>query len=50
MHFQTIDNVSLLGKKVIVRTDLNVPMSGKTIVDELRIDRTLPTLQKLIIH
>ena len=36
------------GKTVLVRCDLNVPMSGTEITDDLRIRAALPTLQWLI--
>tara|TARA_Y100000590_G_scaffold468512_1_gene651525 strand:- start:624 stop:1826 length:1203 start_codon:yes stop_codon:yes gene_type:complete len=48
MYFKTIDNISLEGKKAVVRADLNVPMNGNEVIDTLRIDRLLPTLEKLI--
>ncbi|NIH52834.1 phosphoglycerate kinase [Lysinibacter cavernae] len=39
---------SLSGKRVIVRCDLNVPLSGGVITDDGRIRASLPTLQALV--
>lgn len=38
----------LRGKRVLVRTDWNVPMSNGEIVDDLRITASLPTLRWLV--
>ncbi len=37
----------LRGKRVVVRCDFNVPLDGKTIIDDGRIKAALPTLTKL---
>jgi len=45
---QTIDDLGeLSGKRVLVRSDLNVPLEGATITDDGRIRASLPTLQRL---
>lgn len=45
---QTLTNPSdFAGKRVIVRSDLNVPMDGDTITDRGRIDASAPTIASL---
>lgn len=45
---QTIDDLGdLRGKRVLVRSDLNVPLDGSTITDDGRIRASLPTLKRL---
>lgn len=45
---QTIEDLSdVKGKRVLVRLDLNVPMSGGTIRDAFRIDAALPSVKLL---
>ncbi len=44
----SIDDLGdLRGKRVLVRSDLNVPLDGSTITDDGRIRASLPTLQRL---
>lgn len=46
---KSIEDVSLKGKKVIVRCDFNVPMDDeKNITDDIRIRSSIPTIQYLI--
>ena len=45
--FNTIDDMDVAGKRVLVRADLNVPMKDGKVTDTTRIDRTVPTLKKL---
>lgn len=45
---KTIDDLGdLRGKRVLVRSDFNVPLDGATITDDGRIRAALPTLKKL---
>lgn len=48
MPIISIDNASLADKRIIIRLDLNVPLSDGKVRDTTRIDRILPTLRKLI--
>jgi len=45
--FNTLDDIDVEGKRVIVRGDLNVPIKDGAISDTTRIDRLLPTLRDL---
>lgn len=47
---QTIKDVRLAGKTVLLRADYNVPISQGRITDDYRIQQSLPTLQYLIEH
>ena len=45
---RTIDDLGdLKGRKVLLRSDLNVPLDGKTITDDGRIRASVPTIEKL---
>ncbi|MDO5034042.1 MAG: phosphoglycerate kinase [Actinomycetaceae bacterium] len=46
---RTIESLGdLKGKRVLVRSDFNVPLDGETITDDGRIRAALPTLTKLV--
>lgn len=45
---KTLNKVDVEGKKVILRLDLNVPMSHGQILDDNRIKAALPTIQYLL--
>ncbi len=46
-NYKTIDDLDVVGKCVLVRCDLNVPMQAGTITDSTRIERSLKTLIEL---
>jgi phosphoglycerate kinase len=46
--FKTLDDLKVLGKRVIVRADLNVPMKDGKVTDKTRIERTADTLRELL--
>jgi phosphoglycerate kinase len=49
MNTKTVDDLSLRGKKVLVRVDFNVPMtSDLKISDDTRIVESLPTIKKIL--
>lgn len=48
MNKKTIDDISVKGKRVLVRCDFNVPIKDGKITDETRIKGALPTIKKLI--
>ena len=49
MNTKTIDDLSLRGKKVLVRVDFNVPMTSDLHVsDDTRIVESLPTIKKIL--
>ncbi len=49
MNKKTIDDISLKGKKVLVRVDFNVPLDeNQKITDDTRIRESLPTIKKII--
>ncbi|HEY4123782.1 MAG TPA: phosphoglycerate kinase [Rhizomicrobium sp.] len=45
--FQTLDGLSVKGKRVLVRADLNVPMRDGRVSDMMRIERQAPTIREL---
>lgn len=46
-NFKTLDDIDVSGKRVLVRVDLNVPMSDGKITDATRIERVAPTIHEL---
>lgn len=47
MTIRGIDDLAVAGQTVIVRSDLNVPLDGKTITDDGRIQASVPTIKSL---
>ena len=45
--FRAIDDIDVVGKTVLVRGDLNVPVKDSRVTDSTRIDRLAPTLTEL---
>ncbi len=49
MNKKTIDNISLKGKRVLVRVDFNVPLDENfNVTDDKRIVESLPTIKKIM--
>ena len=49
LNKQTIDDLSLSGKRVIIRADFNVPLDDSLqISDDTRIRSTLPTINRVV--
>jgi phosphoglycerate kinase len=47
MHFKSIRDLELQGKRVLLRADLNVPAKNGKVTDTTRIDRLKPTIDYL---
>jgi phosphoglycerate kinase len=47
MAFRTLDSLDAVGKRVLVRADLNVPVRDGKITDLTRIERLSPTIREL---
>ncbi|MEI4231507.1 phosphoglycerate kinase [Roseovarius sp. D22-M7] len=48
MSWKTLDDMDLAGKRVLVRVDINVPVSGGQVTDATRIDRIVPTVEDIL--
>ena len=47
MKFRTLDGLAVTGKRVLLRADLNVPITDGKVTDHLRISRQAPTIREL---
>ena len=45
--YRTLDDLDVMGRRVLVRADLNVPMADGRVTDSARLDRLAPTLIEL---
>lgn len=48
MGWNTLDDMDLAGKTVLVRVDINVPMEGDVVTDTTRIDKIVPTITDIL--
>ena len=48
MGWNTLDDMDLNGKNVLVRVDLNVPVDAGRITDDTRIQRLVPTIRDIL--
>src|SRR5699024_9773591 len=48
MKFNTLDDLNLEGKRVLVREDLNVPIHDGEITSDARLEAALPTIEKIL--
>jgi phosphoglycerate kinase len=48
MGWNTLDDIDMAGKTVLVRVDINVPMEGDAVTDTTRIDKIKPTVDDIL--
>lgn len=49
MGWKTLDDMDLVGKRVLVRVDINVPVEDGRVTDTTRIDRIVPTVKDILV-
>jgi phosphoglycerate kinase len=47
MAWKTLDDMTLTGKRVLVRVDINVPIENGVVTDATRIERIVPTIKDI---
>ena len=50
MNKKTLNDVSLSGKRVLMRVDFNVPVKNGVISDDTRIQKALPSIRHILAH
>lgn len=48
MSWKTLDDLDLVGKVVLVRVDINVPVENRRVTDATRIERIVPTIHDIL--
>ncbi|MGE4327719.1 MAG: phosphoglycerate kinase, partial [Pseudodonghicola sp.] len=48
MRWNTLDDMELAGKRVLVRVDINVPIEDGIVTDDTRLRRRSPTLKDIM--
>lgn len=48
MGWKSLDDMDLAGKRVLVRVDINVPVTDGRVTDATRIERIVPTVQDIL--
>ncbi len=48
MSFRSVEQLDVKGRRVLVRLDLNVPLKGGRISDDLRIREAMPTVRSIV--